>query len=53
MKKFYCLIALLSVFTFTGCPDYSHLKEVPDYENMSDGGSAETVEQFDEEAEEE
>jgi len=30
-------IALASV-SFAGCPDYSHLKSVPDYENMTDSG---------------
>ncbi len=23
---------------FAGCPDYSHLRPVPDYENMTDSG---------------
>ena len=24
---------------FVGCPDYSHLRPAPDYENMSDSAS--------------
>lgn len=32
------LILLASVLLFSGCPDYSHLRPVPDYENMVDGG---------------
>ena len=33
----FVLLAILSLFLFSGCPDYSHLRDVPDYENMSDG----------------
>ena len=31
------LVALLTL-SFSGCPDYSHLREAPDYKNMSDSG---------------
>lgn len=51
MRKLLSLVGLFSVITFCGCPDYSHLKEVPDYENMTDGGSEEGVEQFTDEEE--
>ena len=32
------LVAGLILGTTTGCPDYSQLRPVPDYENMTDGG---------------
>ena len=32
------LVALVTL-SFTGCPDYSHLRPVPDYKNMTDGGA--------------
>ena len=38
MKRLIMFLALLSLSVFVGCPDYSHLKEVPDYKNMTDGG---------------
>jgi hypothetical protein len=30
-------VALVTI-SFTGCPDYSHLRPVPDYKNMTDSG---------------
>jgi len=35
------LLLILAVITisFAGCPDYSHLRPVPDYKNMTDGGT--------------
>ncbi len=33
------LLLLMLVFA-TGCPDRSHLRPVPDYENMTDTGEA-------------
>lgn len=39
MKKILLtLVILFGLNTFTGCPDYSHLREVPDYDNMTDSG---------------
>ena len=32
---------LIAIFV-TGCPDYSHLRDEPDYKNMSDFGDEET-----------
>ena len=40
MKRILLLFLLLvGLASFTGCPDYSHLRDVPDYENMTDGGA--------------
>jgi len=37
MKRFFlALFAGTILLSATGCPDYSHLREVPDYENMTD-----------------
>ena len=35
------LLIVLAMITisFAGCPDYSHLRPVPDYKNMTDGGA--------------
>ena len=30
------LVFTLSTILLCGCPDYSHLRPVPDYENMAD-----------------
>ena len=39
MKRLSMLILVIaSLGMFSGCPDYSHLRPVPDYENMTDGG---------------
>ena len=32
------IIYVVLLLVFTGCPDYSHLRPVPDYENMVDPG---------------
>jgi hypothetical protein len=37
-RKLVGLICLPFLFMFAGCPDYSHLRPVPDYENMTDSG---------------
>ena len=38
MKRFLMFfLILVSLSCFTGCPDYSHQRPVPDYENMTDG----------------
>ena len=37
-KTILMLVILFGLFTFTGCPDYSHLRDAPDYNNMTDGG---------------
>lgn len=38
MKRTFLLCAGLVGLVCCGCPDYSHLRDVPDYDNMSDGG---------------
>jgi len=44
MKRILTLCFLfVGLACFTGCPDYSHLREVPDYENMTDGGGEGSV----------
>jgi len=35
------LFSLLALMLFSGCPDYSHLRPSPDYENMTDRGGEE------------
>lgn len=37
-KALLALMVLLGLTVFTGCPDYSHLRDVPDYKNMDDTG---------------
>ena len=37
-KKVLWLLLLPMSLLFTGCPDYSHLREAPDYKNMTDSG---------------
>ncbi len=32
------------VVLFSGCPDYSHLRPEPDYQNMVDGGAEDSTE---------
>lgn len=40
MTKKFALLCLLTMTLLTaGCPDYSHLRPVPDYSNMRDGGA--------------
>ena len=51
MRKILTLaFAAFVVSACVGCPDYTHLREVPDYENMTDSGAEPGVP--DEEAEE-
>jgi hypothetical protein len=38
MRSVTVFFSLLALMFFAGCPDYSHLRPVPDYENMTDGG---------------
>jgi hypothetical protein len=38
MNKLLLIIFSLAIVSFCGCPDYSHLRPVPDYKNMSDTG---------------
>lgn len=33
------LVLGMLVLMFAGCPDYSQLRPVPDYENMTDGAT--------------
>ena len=40
LKRLMLLVASLTLIGFSGCPDYSHLRPEPDYENMVDGGDA-------------
>ena len=40
-KRSLLVVASLTLVGFAGCPDYSHLRPEPDYENMVDGGDAE------------
>ena len=41
MQRWLIKISMLSfvLVMFTGCPDYSHLREAPDYKNMTDSGN--------------
>jgi len=32
------ILAMITI-SFAGCPDYSHLREAPDYKNMTDSGN--------------
>lgn len=32
------ILMAITVVSLTGCPDRSHQRAVPDYENMTDGG---------------
>ena len=43
-KKLLLSAVIPFCLVFTGCPDYSHLREAPDYKNMTDSGG-ETGEQ--------
>jgi len=36
------ILVAIATLSFSGCPDYSHLRPVPDYKNMTDDGGAET-----------
>ena len=38
MRSLAVFFSLLTIMFFSGCPDYSHLRPVPDYENMTDSG---------------
>ncbi len=38
MRKFHFLYPAIAIFLFAGCPDYSHLRPVPDYTKMTDSG---------------
>lgn len=38
MQKLIVTILFLCAICFSGCPDYSHLRPEPDYENMTDSG---------------
>jgi len=39
MKRFPLMILVIaSLCVFSGCPDYSYQRPVPDYENMTDTG---------------
>ncbi len=43
-KQFWFLLAIGSVslpVVFAGCPDYSHLRDIPDYVNQKDPDSGE------------
>jgi len=40
LRHLLLVAAALTLVGFSGCPDYSHLRPVPDYENMVDGGDA-------------
>ena len=42
-NRIFLLAALLSLVFFAGCPDYSHLRDAPDYKNMTDS-AGETAE---------
>jgi len=39
LLQFFALGIAVSALGLTGCPDYSHLKQVPDYKNMTDSAS--------------
>jgi hypothetical protein len=39
LKAIAFLGLLILILVTTGCPDYSHLRPVPDYSNMRDGGA--------------
>ena len=38
MKRTMIVTFAFACLLLTGCPDYSHLRPVPDYENMTDSG---------------
>ena len=42
-KRLLTLMASLLLLGLSGCPDYSHLRPAPDYENMVDGGEKPTT----------
>lgn len=42
-KSITLCFAICIVILCAGCPDYSHLRPVPDYANMTDGGGEITV----------
>lgn len=44
MKQFVWILIAAALMAFSGCPDYSHLRPVPDYENMTDAPVDETSE---------
>lgn len=44
MKRFVWILIAGVLLAFSGCPDYSHLRPVPDYKNMTDGPVSETDE---------
>lgn len=39
MRQLGFLFAVILLVACCGCPDYSHLRPVPDYENMTDGAT--------------
>jgi hypothetical protein len=41
MRQIGILMLILGAISFTGCADYSHLREEPDYKNMTDSGDEE------------
>ena len=42
LSRFLVVLLLLApVLSLTGCPDYSHLREPPDYSNMTDSAPEE------------
>ena len=38
-QKFLLGLLAGTLLILSGCPDYSHLKDPPDYSTMTDGGS--------------
>ena len=46
MKRLsFFILTIVSLACFVGCPDYSHLRPVPDYENMTDSSTRDGVEE--------